>query len=126
MFGRLQTTKVMQLSRGDSLEQATRKLLKFTEFPRIVRWIQFPTAVIVFLAHRDSPDSGAVYVYDRKACTWVWVDFEDQNYGGYSASEFDLLVGQCHFLKLVESPNLLGQSARWFVSPNQSPAALPN
>ena len=112
MFGVMQTTPVIRLTKCDSLEQATRKLLEFAEFPRIARWIQFPTALLVFLAHQESPESPAVYLYDRKACIWLWVDFEDQNYGGYSASDFDFLVGQCHFLKLAASPGLLGQSAR--------------
>jgi len=125
VFGVMQTTQVLQLTKRDSLEQATRKLLEFTEHPQVIRWIQFPTALIVFLAHKDSPYSGAVYVYDRKLCAWLWVDFDDQNYGGYSASEFDLLVGQCHFLKLAESPSLLGRSGGWLIVPNQRPEALP-
>ena len=126
MFGVMQTSPVIRLTKCDSLEQATRKLLEFAEFPRIARWIQFPTALIVFLAHEESPESGAVYLYDRKASTWLWMDFEDQNYGGYSTSEFDLLIGQCHFLRLAALPRLLGQPARWFLSPNQPPSILPN
>ena len=73
---------------------------------------------------RDSIDSGAVYVYDRKRCVWLWVDFEDQNYGGYSPSEFDVLVNQCHFLRIVESPGLLHSPAQWFVTPGQQPERL--
>jgi hypothetical protein len=62
--------------------------LEFAEYPQMFRWFQFPTALVVFVAHADSLDSGAVYVYDRKQCVWLWVDFNDQNYGGYSPSEF--------------------------------------
>ena len=29
------------------------------------------------------PDSGAVYVLDRKKGTWYAVDFEDEQFGGY-------------------------------------------
>ena len=64
---------------------------------------------------------GAIYVYDRKRCTWLWVDFEDRNYGGYSPSEFDSLpINQCHFFGLVESPALL-ESPVQLVSPGQRP-----
>src|SRR5205814_6913745 len=80
MFGEMKATKILPLSRRETLDEATAKLLELAEHPKILRWIQFPTGLIVFLAHEDSPDSGAVYVYDRKRCVWLWVDFDDQNY----------------------------------------------
>src|SRR6266567_6127079 len=107
VFGQVQVTQMLALSKLETLDEATAKLLELAEHPKILRWIQFPTALVVFLAHEDSLDSGAVYVYDRKRCVWLWVDFDDQNYGGYSPSEADVLVNQCHLLKVVESPWLL-------------------
>ena len=124
MFGQVQVTKVQQLTRKETLDEAVAKLLEFAESPKILRWIQFPTALVVFLAHPDALDCGAIYVYDRKRCVWLWVDFNDRNYGGYSPSEFDVLISQCHFLRLVESPKLLGPTARWFVTPDQRPQVL--
>ena len=121
MFGEMKATKILPLSRRETLDEATAKLLELAEHPKILRWIQFPTALVVFLAHEDSLDSGAVYVYDRKRCVWLWVDFDDQNYGGYSPSEFDVLVSQCHFLRLVASPGLLRSSVQWLVRPGQWP-----
>jgi hypothetical protein len=121
MFGSMEVTKVSALERKHSLNEAAAKLLEFAENPRIQRWIQFPTAVVVLLAHPDALDFGAIYVYDRKRCVWLWVDFDDRNYGGYSPAEFDVLVNQCHFLRLVESPRLLSPANRWFVSPGQRP-----
>src|SRR5690348_15901103 len=103
----MQVTQTLALSKLETLDEAEARLLEFAEYPKLIRWIQFPTALIVFLAHQDSPDSGAVYVYDRKRCVWLWVDFDDQNYGGYSPSEFHLSINQCHFLRLVASPSLL-------------------
>src|SRR5437762_13630386 len=100
-------SQMLQLSKLETLDEAVAKLLEFAEHPRLVRWIQFPTSLVVFLAHEDSPDSGAVYVYDRKRCVWLWVDFDDQNYGGYSPREFDALISQLHFFRLVASPGLL-------------------
>ena len=121
MFGQVQLEEVQSLDRKHTLDEAAAKLLEFAEFHKIHRWIQFPTAVVVLLAHSDALDCGAIYVYDRKRCVWLWVDFNDRNYGGYSPAEFDVLVNQCHFLRLVESPNLLSPTNRWFVTPGQRP-----
>ncbi len=124
MFGQLQVSQIFALSKRETLDEAIAKLLQFADYPKILRWIQFPTAVVIFLAHDDAPNSGAIYVYDRKRCVWLWVDFIDQNYGGYSVSEFDLLINQCHFFRLAESPRLLESPVQWFVKPGQLPSVL--
>jgi len=128
VFGTLDVTDVVNLNKCETLDSATAKLLEFAEYPMILSWIQFPTAVVVLLAHPDALDCGAIYVYDRKRCVWLWVDFDDQNYGGYSPAEFDVLISQCHFLQLVKSPHLLSPANQWFVTPGQrpqSPASRP-
>ena len=124
MFGPMQVTKLFELSKLETVDGAVAKLLEFAEYPKILRWFQFPTALIVFAAHPESHDSGAVYVYDRKQCVWLWVDFNDQNYGGYSPSEFDILIDQCHFFGLVEYPGLLESPVTWLVTPGQRPTVL--
>jgi hypothetical protein len=124
MFGELNARKVLLLTPKETLDQAAAKLLEFAEYPQILRWFQFPTALVVFVAHPDSPDSGAVYVYDRKQCVWLWVDFNDQNYGGYSPSEFDVLINQCHFFRLAASPALLESPVQWMITPGQGPRVL--
>jgi len=124
MFGELQVTLVLQLSKLQTLDEAVAKLLKFADYPNVVRWFQFPTAVVVVLAHDDEPDCGAVYVYDRRRCVWFWVDFDDQNYGGYSPAQFDVLINQCHFLRFVESPRLLQSPVQWSITPRQKPTVL--
>ena len=121
MFGQVQVTTMLQLSKLQTLDQAAAKLLEFAEYPQILRWFQFPTALVLFVAHSDSPDSGAVYLYDRKSCVWLWVDFKDQNWGGYSLSEFDLLINQCHFFRLAASPCMLKAGIQWLVTPGERP-----
>ena len=121
MFGQVQITEVQKLTKRDTVDEAAAILLAFTEFPKILRWIQFPTALVVLVAHSDALDCGAIYVYDRKHCVWLWVDFNDRNYGGYSPAEFDVLINQCHFLRLGESPKLLSPAMQWFVTPGQRP-----
>ncbi|MCL5005926.1 MAG: hypothetical protein M1404_05275 [Acidobacteria bacterium] len=126
MFGQIQVTRIFQLSKHETVDEATAKLLQFAEFPKIHRWIQFPTSVVVLLAHPDALDCGAIYVYDRKRCVWLWVDFNDRNYGGYSPAEFDVLINQCHFLRLVASPSLLSPVNPWFLTPGQQPQNPPS
>ncbi len=124
MFGQMKVSQIFRLTTLETVDQAVAKLLEFAEQPKIFRWFQFPTALVVFVAHADAPDSGAVYVYDRQRCVWLWVDFNDRNYGGYSPSEFDVLIEQCHFFKLAESPSLLTSPVQWLVTAGQSPEVL--
>jgi hypothetical protein len=124
MFGQMQVTQMFQLSKLETVEEAVTKLLQVTDYPKVIRWFQFPTALVLFVAHDDMPDCGAIYVYDRKRCVWLWVDFDDRNYGGYSPSQFDVLISQCHFFGLVESPALLESPVQWFVAPGQRPTVL--
>jgi len=124
MFGQMLVAHIFALSKRATVDEAVAKLLEYAEFPKIIRWFQFPTALVVFVAHDDAPDCGAVYVYDRKRCSWVWVDFEDRNYVGYSPSQFDVLINQCPFFGLVESPGLLESPAQWFVTASQRPNVL--
>jgi hypothetical protein len=121
MFGEMQVTRMFRLTKLETVDEAVAKLLQFADYPNLVRWFQFPTALVVFLAHENTPDCGAIYVYDRKRCIWFWVDFDDRNYGGYSPSQFDVLISQCHFFGLVESPALLESPVQWFLAPGQRP-----
>ena len=70
----------------------------------IVRWIEFPASVLLFLLVPGDPESGAVYILDRKQGTWYAVDFDDEQFGGYSVSQLEQLLRQCQFLDLVERP----------------------
>ena len=79
MFGQLKVTTILKLNNHQTVDDAVAKLLQFADYPKVFRWFQFQTALVVFLAHDDAPDCGAVYVYDRKRCVWLWVDFEDRN-----------------------------------------------
>jgi len=124
MFGELKVNQVLSLTTMETPDQAAAELLEFAEYPQIFRWYQFPTALVILVAHADCLDCGTVYVYDRKKCVWLWVDFNDQNYGGYSPSEFDVLIEQCHFFQLAESPALLTSPVQWLVTAGQSPEVL--
>jgi hypothetical protein len=45
--------------------------------------------VLLFLCAPGDPESGAVYVLDHKPGTWYLVDFEDEQFGGYSVVQFE-------------------------------------
>ena len=69
------------------------------------------------------PESGAVYILDRKAGAWYSVDFDDKQYGGYSVSQLEELLKQCHFLDLAERPGLWRGSLNWHVEAGKRPEA---
>ena len=114
---------VVQLDPGVDLQTAIAALIKVAENVEIVRWIEFPTSVLLFLLVPGDPDSGAVYVLDRKKGIWYAVDFEDDQFGGYSVSQLETLLKDCNFLDLIERPGLWRAGLRWVVLPGMQPEA---
>jgi len=123
MFGQMIVTPILQLGADADLETATKELLRATEQPEIVRWIEFPGSVLLFLLVSGDPDSGAAYVLDRNRGTWYAVDFEDEQFGGYSVSQLETLLTDCKFLQLVERPGLWRTGLPWLVVPGRVPEA---
>ena len=122
MFGQMNVDPLIRLQRGGShdrsdLDRAVSALLDQTDHPEIARWIQFPAAVLLFLVIPGDSEGGAFYVFDRKRRTWFWIDFDDQQYGGYAIADFEELVKRSPFLRLVEQPRLLEGGRQWFVQP---------
>ena len=123
MFGRMMVAPVVQVNPDPNLETAVAALLEAADTAEIVRWIEFPASVLLFLLVPGDPESGALYVLDRKKGTWYAVDFEDEQYGGYSVAQLEMLLNECNFLGLVERPGLLRTGLRWVVLPGQLPEA---
>jgi hypothetical protein len=125
MFGQMSCTPVLRLSSDGGLDLAVAKLVELTdcglngevEHPHVARWIQLPRTLLVLQVAPDDPESGEVFFYDRRRCTWFRIDFEDQNYGGYTPAQFDLLVKRPPFLRLLEQPGLLNCGGQWSVEP---------
>jgi hypothetical protein len=122
MFGEMNVIPIADLRHtqeemGGSVDGAVAKVLDVTEHPNIAKWVQFPNALFVFLVVPADPESGAFYIYDRRARVWFWLDVEDEKFGGYTVSEFDRLVRDCRFLDIVEHPQLLPSQERWVVQP---------
>lgn len=123
MFGQMTITPIVEVEPDTEIEQAVAALLRATEQAEIIRWIEFPSSLLLFLLVPGDPESGAVYVLDRKQGTWYAIDFDDQQYGGYSESQLEQLLSQCQFLDLVERPSLWRTGANWSVEPGARPAA---
>ena len=123
MFGRMMIEPVIQVEPNADLPAAVAALIKVTENAEIVRWIELPTAVLLFLLVPGDPESGAVYVLDRKNGTWYAVDFENEQYGGYSVTQLETLLKDCKFLDLIERPGLWRTGLPWMVLPGTTPEA---
>ena len=112
---------IVQVEPGVNVQRAIAAVTKITENVDIVRWIELPVSVLLFLLVPGDPDSGAVYVLDRQKGTWYAVDFEDEQFGGYSVSELETLLKDCNFLDLIERPGLWRSGLRWVVTPGIQP-----
>jgi hypothetical protein len=118
MFGHMKAEPILTLEKS-SPDPAIAALVAITENAQPVRWIEFPASILLFVSVQDDPESGAFYVFDRRTSTWFWIDFDDLQYGGYSLSDFDLLVQEYAILSLVERPGLLRATPGWILEPRK-------
>lgn len=118
MFGHMKAQPMLAIG-TTSIDEAVAALLAITDDTHPVRWIEFRSAILLFVAVQGDSESGAFYVLDRKTGTWFWIDFDDQQYGGYSTSDFDLLIHEYDFLSLVERPGLLWATPGWLLEPRK-------
>jgi hypothetical protein len=91
-----------------SLDQASRGLAERSE-AQIVRWVQFPAGALFFVLTQGDPRSGAVYVFDRRNGVFYFVVFNDQNWGGYSVAEYEVLERTHRISRLAQRPWLLNR-----------------
>ena len=119
MFGHMNTQPIINVRSGCSIEEAIQTLVRFTDGAQPVRWLEFSSAILLCVTVTTDPNSGAFYVLDRKRGVWLWIDFEDEAYGGYSVSDFDRLVHEYDFLTLVERPGLLKAGSGWILEPGK-------
>jgi len=94
------------LDRSVGLDQASQGLAERSE-AQILRWVQFPAGALFFTLVPGDPESGAVYVFDRKDGVFYYVDFNDQKWGGYSLAEFEVLERTYRLTRLAQRPWLL-------------------
>ena len=119
MFGHMKAEPILTVKPTCPAEEAVITLIKATDEAQAVRWIEFPAAVLVFVIVTGDPQSGAFYVLYRKRGAWLWVDFEEEQYGGYSIGDFEVLMREYDFLSLVERPGLLRGGFGWLLQPGK-------
>ena len=129
MFGMMTVVPIIDLrdasdDASGSLNGAVSKLLNATEHPMVAKWVQSPKSLFVFLVMAGDPESGAFYLYDRLSKIWFWLDFEDDNFGGYTVNDFDRLMRECRFQEIIERPHLLPGKNRWFVQKGFRPQQI--
>jgi len=59
MFGQMMVEPVVQLDPGVDMQTAIAELLKLAENVEIVRWIELPASVLLYLVVPGDPDSSA-------------------------------------------------------------------
>ena len=123
MFGRMSVDAILSVKPGRDSLAAVRSLVERAEAVKVMKWIEFPDSILVFLMIPGDVTSGSIYVLDRKSGVWYWIDFEDSHYGGYSREEFERLLSEGNLLSLVERPGLLGSGLKWVVECGQVPVA---
>lgn len=107
----LLTLEELGLDRRVTVEEASRGLAHVAE-AQIVRWVQFPRGVLFFTLVSGDPESGALYVFDRKTGVFYWLNFDDQKWGGYSIQDYRALVRQHKLTTLAQRPTLLERGCR--------------
>lgn len=115
MFDRLKAHPVFTMRHGLSVEEAVQDFITASDGARPVRWLEFPSAVLLCVTASNDPSSGAVFVLDRKRGIWLWIYFEEDPYRSHSGNDFDRLVHDCDLLSLVERPALLSASPGWIL-----------
>ena len=115
MFDRLKAHPVFTTRYGLSVEEAVRDFIIASDGAQPVRWLQFPSAVLLCVTATNDPSSGAFFVLDRKRGVWLWIYFEEDPYRSYSGKDFDRLVHDTDLLSLVERPALLSAGSGWIL-----------
>ena len=80
---------------------------------RIVKWIQFPHGVLLFLMVPGDLESGHFYLLDRRKRTFFELNIAgDDRWGGYRQDEFDVLTESLGLKHLAERARELKCSPR--------------
>lgn len=97
------------VDRNVGADQAVRAFAAWAD-ARIVKWIQFPRGVLLFLMVPGDPESGHFYLLDRPKKTFWELNIEgDTRWGGYRQDEFAELMDSLGLKRLAERPGDL----RW-------------
>jgi hypothetical protein len=119
MFAHLRAHPILTVTPNLSVEEAVHEFITGTDGALPVRWLQFPSAVLLCVAATNDLKSGAFFVLDCKRGIWLWIYLEEDPYRSYGGDDFDRLVQDYDLLSLVERPALLGAGMGWILEPGK-------
>ena len=103
---RVLTIGDLGLDRRAGAEETGEALARIAE-AEIVRWVQFPAGILFFTLVSGDPESGGLYILDRKTGVIYSLNFDDQKWGGYSLEDYHGLVREHKLTVLAQRPRLL-------------------
>ena len=105
-FNPLFTAEDIGLRKDASVEHAIKVFLRIGE-AIASRWIQMPKGVLLLQAVPDSPQSGAIYLYDRERQIFYFACFDRGHDDSLSVEEFEQLVTEYDLVSWTANPALL-------------------
>ena len=105
-FNPLFTAEDIGLRKDASVEHAIKVFLRIGE-AIASRWIQMPKGVLLLQAVPDSPQSGAIYLYDRERQIFYFACFDQGHDDCLSVEEFEQLVTEYELVSWTANPALL-------------------
>ena len=70
------------------------------------RWIEMPQAILILQIVPDIPNSGAIYLYDRREHVFYMLGFDAED-DHLSLQDFEQLLTEYNLLKYAERPDLV-------------------
>lgn len=99
------------VDRNAGADQVVRAFAAWAD-ARIVKWIQFPRGVLLFLMVRGDLESGYFCLFDRPKRTFYELNIVgDARWGGYRQDEFEGLMDSLGLKRLAERPSDLRRLA---------------
>ncbi len=80
----------------------------------VVRWVQFPAGALLLVMVAGEPESGWMYLFDRRAGVLYSLDFGDDKSGGYSLAALDEMVRTRSLVRIARNPALLTNRKPWY------------
>ncbi len=105
-FHPLFTAEDIGLRKDASVEHAIKVFLYIGE-AIASRWVQMPKGVLLLQAVPDSPQSGAIYLYDRERQIFYFACFDQGHDDSLSVEEFEQLVTEYDLVSWTANPALL-------------------
>jgi hypothetical protein len=68
------------------------------------RWVQLPNAVLLFVTVPDDPQSGAIYLFDRRKGVFYWFEIDSEANGLLTGGDYERLVREHRLLNLAHRP----------------------